>query len=206
MTFVLGEKPLLVWTEEHYFLPVPDVTQVRVSTVLTAVVALLNSGRRGAAYLGIGQEGRVEGIICPDHLISTFVQGLVNILWDTILPHSSCGVRAHRAIPSRRVVDAWVVEIKTAPSVNAYYSAATQPDYHQYHQGVLHSLPFSRFCHEMVAQAALPYQQEVKTLQEKIKEIKTLLEGQYDDIVEEQHVCPLSWFLDCPSGEQNELF
>ncbi|MPC74544.1 hypothetical protein E2C01_068904 [Portunus trituberculatus] len=56
-----------------------------------AVVALLNSGRRGAAYLGIGQEGRVEGIICPDHLISTFVQGLVNILWDTILPHSSCG-------------------------------------------------------------------------------------------------------------------
>ncbi|MPC63141.1 hypothetical protein E2C01_057235 [Portunus trituberculatus] len=36
MTFVLGEKPLLVWTEEHYFLPVPDVTQVRVSTVLTS--------------------------------------------------------------------------------------------------------------------------------------------------------------------------
>ncbi|XP_063887453.1 uncharacterized protein LOC135114998 isoform X3 [Scylla paramamosain] len=206
LTFVLGEKLLLVGTEEHHFLSVPDVTQLRVNTVLTAVVGLLNSGRRGAAYLGVGQENCVEGIICPDHLISTFIQGLVNTLRDTILPYPSCGVRAHRAVSSKRVVDAWVVEIKTVPRANTYYSTATHPDYHHCHQGVVHSLPFPGFCHEVVARAALPYQRELETLREKIKRIKELLEGQHDDIVEEPHVCPLYWSVDCPSREQSELF
>ena len=87
-----------------------------------------------------------------------------------------------------------------------YYSAATQPDYYQCHQGMLYSLPFPRFCHEVVGWAALPYQRELETLREKIKEIKKKLDVQHDDIIKEPHVCPQSWSLDCPSGEHNELF
>lgn len=50
------------------------------------LVGLLNTGERGVVYIGVGEDGRVEGVTCEAQMVAQFVEGLMKTIQFYLMP------------------------------------------------------------------------------------------------------------------------
>lgn len=80
-----------------------------------------------------------------------------------------------------------------------YYNAAMDMTYHVRHGTETKSLPFTSFCHVVVAGASRPFEEELTRLEEDVRHLKKALEERgVDTSSVGPHVCDNCWFNDCP--------
>ncbi|KAK3860102.1 hypothetical protein Pcinc_033819 [Petrolisthes cinctipes] len=204
---VLGESVEVTRDgEEHYYWPLKNFGEVARDTLLKVMVGLLNTGRRGTVFFGVGKGGLVEGVTAQPEVVGQFVGGLIKAAQFYLCPRlhqPQYAVRYNNVETTsrQRLDNVWVVELHTLPNMEHYYNAVTDMNYHIHHHGTTHTLSFTSFCHATVLHASHPYLAEVERAEAEVRELQGALErsGVPWKEAEGTHVCDKCYFSDCPA-------
>ncbi|KAK8741494.1 hypothetical protein OTU49_002244 [Cherax quadricarinatus] len=187
-----------------HFLPVNDLANLRRDTLLKVLVGMLNTGEPGVVYLGVRENGRVEGITAETQLLTQFVEGLMKMMQFYLMPRVHApqyGVRYNNVMTSSGQIlnNMWVVELHAVPQMEHYYNALTSMDYYVRCGTDTKTLPFTTFCSAVVAAASEPYLRETSQLEEHIQRLRTALQEAGVVTSSVPSVDNYCWFTDCPA-------
>lgn len=205
ISFVLNQKLPVEAGQKCHFLPVEDLNEVKRNTILKLLVGFLNAGERGVIYLGVFEDGRVEGISAEQQLISQFVEGLMKTVQFYLMPRlhmPQYGVRYTNVLTTSGQIlnNLWIVELHAVPQVQHYYNPVMDMTYLVRHGKETKSLPFKDFCDMMVAEASRSFEPEIQRMEERIRRLREELEAQGIDTSSAlgPHLCDDCWLNDCP--------
>lgn len=205
VSFVYRQKMSFSAGQRCHFLPVADLSDVRRDTVLKLLVGLLNAGERGVVYMGVAEDGTVQGITADAQMVAQFVQGIMNTVKFYLMPRlhvPQYGVRYTNVTASSGHIlnNVWVVELHAVPQMEHYYNPIMDMTYYIRHGTATKSLSFSAFCHAVVAKTAEDMDKDVKKLQDRVTRLeKALQEAGVDISSVGPHVCSLCYFNNCPT-------
>ncbi|KAK7086726.1 hypothetical protein SK128_028095 [Halocaridina rubra] len=204
VNFVYNRKVALEAGQRCHFLPVDDVNHVRRNTILKLVVGLLNTGQKGVIYLGITEEGHVEGITAEPQEMGQFVEGIMKTVQFYLMPRLHApqyGVRYTNVVTTsgQLLNNVWVVELHAVPEKQHYYNPIMDMNYHIRHGKDTKTLPFVDFCNVVVAETSRALEPEIQRLEGKIQQLRHALEAKgVDTSTVGFHVCKECYFNDCP--------
>ncbi|XP_068203109.1 uncharacterized protein [Palaemon carinicauda] len=205
VSFILNQKLPFEAGQKYHFLPVQDLNEVKRNTVLKLLVGFLNAGERGVIYMGVSEDGRVEGISAEHKLISQFVEGLMKTVQFYLMPRlhmPQYGVRYTNVltVSGQILNNLWIVELHAVPQKEHYYNPVMDMTYYVRHGKETKALPFKEFCDMVVAESSRAFEPEIERLEERVRQLREELEAKGVDTSSAMgpHLCDKCWLNDCP--------
>lgn len=205
VNFVLNQTTSIEAGQKYHFLPVEDLGQVRRNSILKLLVGLLNAGERGVIYMGVNEDGRVEGVTAEPQMIGQFVEGIMKTVQFYLMPRlhfPQYGVRYTNVVTTsgQLLNNVWVVELHAVPQMQHYYNPVMDMDYYIRYGKETKSLPFNDFCNVVVAETSKTYEPEIQRLEEQVRNLRQALESKgIDTSSVGPHLCDDCWLNDCPA-------